>query len=487
MGKSAKDKWLGKEFVSKTGKRCIITEYKSCYDVTIRFEDGVEIHRDTASLRKYPPCHPQDNPTLPTMRVGDVYKSNKYGKVEVIKYCGVKNVTIRFVEYNNEEIIAQAVNIRSGFVAPDSITIKTLEKWKEVAGRNHNNKYDYSHITVKPKHNDRVLVKCLMCGDFIEVAAEDHLFGKGYCLCERQTEIDNYFTEVSGRTPHKLVRKSFTRTSTDQSVIAFCEQHGEFPVTVGTLLKGGICCPKCKMIEYRQNVLNSSKDKLQGVEVLGYTEDLNYILLNTTTGEIKVYSPSLLISIKYNPFLPRQIKQKVTFDVFLERANKVHGNAYSYSNYKSINEKLTVTHKECGNTYEQWASGHISGNYGKGVGCPHCAKYGLSLSRQTNLYIFIGDNGYIKVGITHQTPEGRIRQIHKSSRPICLFSCYRSWSMVGADAITVEKELLSLLGQRYKQPKELFDGSTETFIGTSAPDVEKLVIKILEDNHIQLL
>lgn len=484
MGKRSEE-WIGREFVSKTGKRCVVIEYNGCKDVVLQFEDGTIIHRVANSLKSCPPCHPDDNPTLPSMFIGDRFKSNRFGEVEVIKYEGKKYVTIRFLEYNNEESVAQAVNIRRGLVSPDSLTVKTLARWKEVATNNHNNSYDYSHLSEKPRSGDRVDVRCRDCDSIISVDSEDHLFGRGHCSCKKEKEIDLFYLDISSKSQYKIQRRSVLTKEMSQIVEATCAEHGNFSMSIKALTNNGKC-PTCELVDRRMELLRNKESILTNVEVLGFTENYDYILLDTRSGDIKVYKPSYLVKKENSPFEFKAPAQRVTFDVFLQRAKRVHGDTYEYSNYKSIGEKLTVTHKACGNTYEQLASGHINGNYGKGVGCPHCAKYGLSLSRPTNLYILVADNGYVKVGITHQTTEGRIRQIHKSSRPICLFKCFSSWNMSGADAIFVEKELLSKLKEYYKQPPEVFDGSTETFVGANPEDVCGIIKKLIFDMNIQL-
>lgn len=101
--------------------------------------------------------------------------------------------------------------------------------------------------------------------------------------------------------------------------------------------------------------------------------------------------------------------------------------------------------------------------------------------------MFVADNGYVKVGITHQTPEGRIRQIHKTTRHMFLFDCYSCWSMLGKDAVFVEHEILKLLRQQYKQPEEVFDGSSETFVNLPPSEVVNIIEKFLLENKLNLI
>jgi len=486
MGKSARDYWLGMELVSKTGRKCKITEYNGCKDVVIRFEDDVEIHRETNTLKLWPPCHPDDNNLVVKVRVGDVYDTNRFGKVVITKYEGNKKVTVQFIDYPDEFVTAQMNAIERGLVTPHFYNVRTLERWKETATKKHSGRYDYSNVKEKPYNHQDILIHCNYCGNNYSVNAALHMNGGGHCSCKRTSEVDAFYGEISSKTQYKIDRDSVRTREIDQCVAATCEQHGSFEGSIRSLTEGRKC-PTCELVDWRLALLEEKKEILQGVEVLGFTEDYRYILLDTTTGEIKTYNITDLKKKTNSPFVLRVPEQRVTLDVFKQRAFAVHGDAYSYSDYLSIGEKVTITHKECGNTYKQAAAGHINGNYGKGVGCPYCAKYGLSLSRPTNLYILLADNGYVKVGITHQTPEGRIRQIHKSTRAMFLFKCYKSWNMIGKDAVFAEHEILTLLRQQYKQPSEIFDGSSETFVGTSPPEIAILIEKFLEGNSITLL
>ena len=101
------------------------------------------------------------------------------------------------------------------------------------------------------------------------------------------------------------------------------------------IFKGGIC-PTCESLKLRLELIEEKKHILEGIEVLGFTEDLKYILLDTITGDIKTYNMCDLRAKRNSPFEFRVPDQRVTFDVFKQRANTVHGDTYSYSNYSSI-------------------------------------------------------------------------------------------------------------------------------------------------------
>jgi hypothetical protein len=64
--------------------------------------------------------------------------------------------------------------------------------------------------------------------------------------------------------------------------------------------------------------------------------------------------------------------QTLTKDQFVQKAAKVHGDKYDYSNseYRLSRVKVNIKCNKCLNSFSQTPNNHIS----KGFGCPHCAK-----------------------------------------------------------------------------------------------------------------
>jgi len=65
------------------------------------------------------------------------------------------------------------------------------------------------------------------------------------------------------------------------------------------------------------------------------------------------------------------MSRKVSLEDFIQRARKVHGDKYDYSNviYTKQKDKVPIKCKTCGNTFLQSLSSHL-----QGCGCGHCAR-----------------------------------------------------------------------------------------------------------------
>ena len=73
--------------------------------------------------------------------------------------------------------------------------------------------------------------------------------------------------------------------------------------------------------------------------------------------------------------------KKLSFEDFQKKAKEIHGDDYIYKedSYVNTKEKMWITHKECGNMFQQTPHNHLSGQ-----GCPKCCYK----NRQNN-YSFI--------------------------------------------------------------------------------------------------
>ena len=87
-----------------------------------------------------------------------------------------------------------------------------------------------------------------------------------------------------------------------------------------------------------------------GYKYLAYTQDGNVWIEHQPCGT--VFSAPMARVANGTKFLcDNCAKQWVTFDVFLERAKKIHGEQYIYSDFKSMSENMKATHVSCMNTF----------------------------------------------------------------------------------------------------------------------------------------
>ena len=444
--------------------------------VLLRFEDGVEKWFDFSYIKKGEFKHPKNLKNKPSVFVGDVFPTNFDGVVEVIEYNGNKDILVRFEDGSQTK--CQIWALRTGQVAKPGRAAKGVDAWKAKVIALHGNKFDISKTDYK-NSNSKVDVVCNSCGETICVTADILSSNEKYkCACVKKYLLFNSFVEEAGEIhqyKYQYVRKTYS--TREKNVEVVCPYHGSFIVRADAHVRGS-GCPACVVAEKE--------------EVFKQHLPTDYTFLccvdNYNSAWVKHKACGEIFRVNYNNLKTRSvwcnscwqksIPQRVTFDVFLERARKQWGYEYSYSDYVSVGDYFNVTHSVCGNTFKTKPTTHLQGNYGKGVGCPHCASYGFNPSREAYLYLLHSENtDVVKVGITHQEVIGRIRQIHKRSGGN-RFKEYASWKMVGAEAITLEKEIHSLLKESYNQPENVFDGSTECFINVN-PFVVKGMIESL--------
>lgn len=148
---------------------------------------------------------------------------------------------------------------------------------------------------------------------------------------------------------------------------------------------------------------------------------------------------------------------KKTQEQFLIDAKRVCGDKYTFEHAKYVNNETPVN-VTC------LAHGIFPirpNNLISGKGCPSCAPYGYSPHKEGALYVFKCDS-WVKVGITNRTASVRVKDICKSSALNFTVLFERTFAD-GSIPLAVETAILRELRATYKQPTEIFDGSTECF------------------------
>lgn len=466
------------------GKRCVVVETGSGV-VTWAFDDGVIVTKTRGNV----PCHPDDRKKAP-FKVGDRVLSNFFGWVEVIEYKGSKKIRIVFEDGRTASV--QAYALKLGQVTPQgSLRTNTEGDWISKAISIHGDKYDYTN-SVFEAYDKPVKIYCRTCKEVFSVTATDHInkYQRGCHKCakhlctQKQVLPFSEFIERSGK-EHKW--KYFydmpSYRGLGHSVFVVCPIHGRFKVFAGNHVKGASGCPECYKVEKsKQRFKDTAKEWLnnQYSLVCQSTKNLVWVKHNSCG---TIFQKPLDSIITQKHLCPSCGISQISFEDFLNRAREVHGDEYQYEDYVAISKKVSLTHKTCGNTFTANASSHISGNYGRGVGCPYCASHGLSPSRDTRLYILSADNGYVKIGVTHQQVSDRLRQISKSTRKLgWVFYEVTSWAMSGEKAIYLEKTVHKHFSLLYRKPEEKFDGSCETYIGVNVSDAINYLQNILNSS-----
>lgn len=151
---------------------------------------------------------------------------------------------------------------------------------------------------------------------------------------------------------------------------------------------------------------------------------------------------------------------KSNIDKWVQKAVKVHGDRYDYSEsvYETEKVKMLIRCNTCNTRFPITPDSHTATPQG---GCPCCMKTGYNPLKAGHLYVLTcGD--ITKIGITNIGPEKRAKGI--STDFGAEFAVIHSWKFLnGYIPDEMETTLLRQLRSQYKRPTDKFDGSTECF------------------------
>lgn len=194
-------------------------------------------------------------------------------------------------------------------------TEKIIEKFKSI----HGDKYDYSKVDFV-KTTTKVCIICPVHGEFWQ-EPHAHLKGQGCPKCgvDKRSKSKTTTNEEFIRKAKKIHGDKYDYSKTNYinnktKIIIICPIHGEIEITPNAHISEKRGCPKCG---------------------------------NTLKG----------------------VNFKMSIERFIEKAQKIHGNSYSYEEVSYINNRTPVnimcpTH----GIFRQTPEVHLSGH-----GCPECA------------------------------------------------------------------------------------------------------------------
>ena len=164
-----------------------------------------------------------------------------------------------------------------------------------------------------------------------------------------------------------------------------CKEHGDYWMKPNSYLSGQRC-PICGRKRVNENkVITLDEFKRRAISVHGDKYDYSKVNYVSALKKVEVICPehgSFYITpahlweghgCKECARLSRREKMKNTYDGFVERARKVHGDKYTYNNdYVNNKTKIRMTCPTHGD-FEQRSDDHLLNK-----GCPHC---GHSISK----------------------------------------------------------------------------------------------------------
>ena len=261
--------------------------------------------------------------------------------------------------------------------------------------------------------------------------------------------------------------------NTQTKITITCKTHGDFNQTPANHIRGQ-GCPKCKFDKVaKHNRLTKEEfiNKAKKIHKDTYKyEKINYInIMTKVLITCKEHGDFLQIPVDHLAgkgcnlcaIKNQIIAQTLSPEEFIEKANKVHNNKYTYFNakYTKMQNYVVITCPIHGD-FKQKAANHTQGQ-----GCPTCgnlAKQKKYHKYPTILYmIFFTNLNLYKLGITMEKRGLKTRYIGENEPyEVCQKIVFPN----GKLAYTLEQKLLcEYKNFSYKGPNVLKAGNTELF------------------------
>ena len=280
---------------------------------------------------------------------------------------------------------------------------KTPEEFIKQARKVHGDKYDYSKVVYKDGKS-KVTIICPVHGEFEQIA-NNHLKGEGCIKCrndkmklERRGSVESFIRRAKEIYGDKYDYSKVQYVDGKTNICIICPKHGEFWKKPYNFLSGHQGCPKCTIEEREKNkkpkeiiIKKTPKEIFIEKAKSLYGDKYDYSKVEYINSGVKV----CIICPKHGEFWKRPDKflqgqecglckeesriEKIRNekDKFIEKARKVHGDKYDYSevDYNGTQKRVKIIcncKDKNGNEhgiFEQIANSHL-----RGCGCPICAQ-----------------------------------------------------------------------------------------------------------------
>lgn len=254
-------------------------------------------------------------------------------------------------------------------------------------------KYDYSNVQYETARQ-KIVIICRIHGEFTQTP-NTHLRGSGCHKCSGKLVMDTRsFVEASKKIHgEKFDYSKVQYASTNKKIIIVCGIHGDFEQTPNNHLQGQ-GCDKCARGMW---LFSSDEFRQEAKKIHGDRYDYTHSIYEKMTIPLSIYcrqheytfkqSPSNHITHKQGCPICGKIKRAESrahdFQDFLDRAQQLHGDHYSYDKTRLIpytrghSTKIVVTCRIHERDIWMYAQAHL---HGKG-GCWDCHKTRLREQR----------------------------------------------------------------------------------------------------------
>jgi len=313
-------------------------------------------------------------------------------KTPVVIICTICN--IEFSQIRNTHLMGDGGCKECQKIKCKNRMTFTREEFIARATQVHGDKFDYSDV-VYVDSQTRITIRCIPCNYSFQTTPNNHLQGGGCKKCankllaERQRKPQELFIseamekhkDENGNPIYDYLFVEYK--SCHEKVIIMCKTHGRFVQSPSDHLSGR-GCNECGMINRAFKQTFTQEEFIErATEVHGdnydYT-DVKYINSQTKI-IIKCNTCNFVFEQQPNSHLRgsgcdkcahsiNHENQKLSRDEIIERATKVHGDKFDYSNMNYINSHTPINIKcnNCNNNFQQLYCNHIRQN----KGCPFC-------------------------------------------------------------------------------------------------------------------
>ena len=220
-------------------------------------------------------------------------------------------------------------------------------KFKKKAIEKFGDKYDYSKAEYIDGKTDITII-CPIHGEFRQTP-HNHLLGKGCIECQKDKAFEDFKKKVNEKFDNKYDYSKAKYVNAHTNIIITCPIHGDFLQTPDTHLHSKGCKLCCKKDPTRgQQTTESFVERARKLH--GDKYDYSQVEYVRNSIPVKIICPEHGVFMQSpNSHLNGRgcpecsNKKPMTKETFIEKARKVHGDKYDYSKVEYVNNSTLIT------------------------------------------------------------------------------------------------------------------------------------------------
>jgi hypothetical protein len=318
----------------------------------------------------------------------------------------------------------------------------------------HGDRYDYSK-SVYVSATTPMTIICPEHGEF-QQRPVNHTMGRGCrdCAGNKPLTIAKFIERANSKHRNRYDYSQVAFEGVENKVTIICPEHGPFEQRVMVHLKG-FNCPKCGR-EQVADKLSHSLERFISDAIAAHGDKYDY----TEVEYVNALSNVKIVCPVHGPFLQKPAnhvrgvgcskcsdivaadKRRLSTEEFVERARRVHGDKYDYSQsqYVTSHDKVEIVCPQHG-VFRQSPATHTMGNK---AGCPGCAVSGFDQTKPALLYYLavMTDNSetLYKIGITNLNVQKRFPNVDLARIRVIKTWSYESGAEAAKREISVLQE-----------------------------------------------